>query len=256
MSGSRLPRPAMREDFRKRLRADLMNEAVALAEERRSRRWSIVFRVASWWASPIRPVVVAATLVAVLIAGAGTAAAGSAPGDATFVLKQVAEQVELALATSDESKVQVLAAQAQRRLDDLAKTSDRPDKAPTASTAYEAAVEKFAQAVETLRATEPGPAKRDAVEKVVEAARDKHIEVLEDLKDRLPAPAQQKIEQAIQEHEKLSPGKPDRPRPSERPGSGPGNVPAKPSESLNPRATETPRGGRPAQTPPPTPTRR
>jgi hypothetical protein len=249
---SRLPRPAIRDDFRKRLRADLMNEAVALAEERRLRRSSFWLRASSWWSeSRLRPTVVAATLVAVLIAGAGTAAAGSIPGDPTFAIKQAAEQVELALAPNDDAKVQVLATQAQRRLDELSRTSERPDKSPTASTAYEAAVEKFAAAVEALRAATPGT-KHQAVEAVVEAAHDKHIEVLEDLKDRLPAPAQEKVERAIQEHEKLSPGRPDRPRPSERPGS----APAVPSETPRIRATETPRGGRPSVTPSPTPTRR
>lgn len=242
MSGARLPRPALREDFRKRLRADLMNEAVALAEERRLRRSSFAFRLAGWWAGPVRPIVVGATLVAVLIAGAGTAAAGSVSGDPAFFLKQAAEQVELALADSDEAKVQVLATQAQRRLDELARTSDRPDRAPTASSAYEAAVAKFVAAVEALRATEGDASKRDAVERVVDAARNKHLEVLEDLKDRLPDPAKEKIEQAIDEQQKLSPGNPDRPgRPSERPGV----VPARPSETPRPRATETPRSGRP-----------
>ena len=250
MSDAKLPRPMIADDFRKRLRADLMNEAVVLAEERRLRRATPWLRLATWWAeSPLRPAVVAATLVAVLIAGAGTAAAGSIPGDPTFPLKQAAEQVELALATSGESKVQVLATQAQRRLDELARTTDHLEKAPTASAAYEAAVARFAAAVEALRAAEPGT-KREAVEQVVEAARDKHLEVLEVLKDRLPAPAQEKIEKAIEEHEKLSPTKTDRPRPTERPGG----VPARPTETPRVRATETPRGGRPSLSPPATPT--
>jgi hypothetical protein len=248
VNGTRLPRPTIGEDFRKRLRAELMNEAVALAEERRSRRSSLPLRLALWWSSPLRPVAVAATLVAVLVAGAGTAAAGSLPGDPTFVLKQAAEQVELALATSDDQKVQVLATQAQRRLEELARTTERPDKSPTASVAYEAAVARFAAAVEALRAAEPGQ-KHEAVEQVVEAARDKHVVILEELKDRLPPPAQEKIETAIREHEKLAPGKPDRPRPTERPGG----VPASPTASPAPRVTETPRGGRP--TPSSTPTR-
>ena len=252
MSGAKLPRPLLRDDFRKRLRADLMNEAVVLAEERRQRRSSPWLRVATWWAeSPLRPVAVAATLVAVLIAGAGTAAAGSLPGDPTFALKQAAEQVELALAPSADAKVQVLATQAQRRLDDLARTSERPEKAPTASVAYEAAVMRFAAAVEALRAAQPGT-KHEAVEQVVEAAHDKHIEVLEDLKERLPEPAQQGIERAIHEHEKLSPGRPERPRPTERPGG----VPTRPTETPRLRATEAPRGGRPSLSPAPTPTPR
>jgi hypothetical protein len=254
VSETKLPRPMVRDDFRKRLRADLMNEAVALAEERRLRRATPWLRVATWWAeSPLRPVVVAATLVVVLIAGAGTAAAGSISGDATFVLKQAAEQMELALAPNDEAKVQVLATQAQRRLDELARTSEHLEKAPTASVAYEAAVVRFAAAVEALRTADRG-AKREAVEHVVDAAHDKHIEVLEVLRDRLPEPAQEKIERAIEEHEKLSPGKPDRPRSTERPGG----VPQRPAETQRVRATETPRGGRPSLSPgaSPTPTQR
>ncbi len=260
MSGVRLPRPVMRDDVRRRLRAALVNEAVALAEERRAGRASLARRVASWWTEGrLRPVVVAATLVALLVAGAGTAAAGSLPGDPTFVLKQAAEQIELAVAPTDEAKVQVLATQAQRRLDELERAStERPERAPTASAAYQGAVQRFAAAVQAVRAATPG-SKHEAVERLVDAAHDKHIEVLEQLKDRLPEPAQHEIERAIEEHEKLSPGKPDRPRPSEHPGV----APTRPGETDRPRATatdrpratETPRGSRPTATATSTPAR-
>ena len=255
MSDMRMPRPRTTDEFRKRLRAELMNEAVALAEERRLRRRSITARFADWWsAGTLRPIAVTAALGLVLLAGAGSAAAGSLPGEPAFVLKQAAEQVELALAPGDEAKVNVLVAQAQRRLDDLQRASDRPDRSPTASDAYEAAVAKFAAAVEALRVATP-ETKHDAVEKVVEAARDKHVEVLEELKDRLPAPAQRKIERAIEEHEQLAgPAKPDRPRPSERPGGAPSRP--TPAESARPRASETPRGVRPTLLPSPGETHR
>jgi hypothetical protein len=257
VSDVRLPRPTVRDDFRKRLRADLINEAAALAEERRSRGSSRLARIASWWsAGRLRPIAAAATLVALLVAGAGTAAAGSVPGDPAFALKAAAEQVELALAPTDVDRVQVLASHAQHRLDDLARTSDRPEKAPTASAAYEAAVQRFAAAVQALRNAAPG-AKRDAVEQVVEAAHDKHLEVLRDLQERLPEPAQENIERAIEEHQKLTPGRPEHPRASERPGAAPSRPgdterprptpTARPTET--PRATETSRSGRATPTP-------
>lgn len=235
MNEVKLPRPAPREDFRKRLRADLMNEAVALAEERRSRR-SPGARLAGFWSAGRRPVVVAAALLVLLLGGTGAAAAGSLPGDPAYGLKRAAEHIELALASTSEARVRVLAAQAQRRLDELARAAERSDKAPTASAEYEAAVERFREAVEALRAAEPQE-KREAVEELVEAARDKHVPVLEQLKERVPEAAQRGIERALEEHRKLAPA------------GVPGERPGKPSEQ--PRVTESPRGGRPSVLPTP-----
>lgn len=272
MSGTRLPRPRLSDDVRKRLRADLMNEAVALAEERRQRSASLPARLRWWTRGPrLRAVAVVATLVVMLVGGAGAAAAGSLPGDPAFGLKRVAEEVELALAPTDDAKVQVLATQAQRRLDDLARTTDQPAKAPTASVEYEAAVKRFAAAVEALRSAQPGT-KHDAVEQVVEDAREKHVPVLEDLRQRLPAGAQKGIERAIDEQEKLSPtaAPGDRGRPTARPTRTPEpseqkkdeHTPAptareteRPRPTITPRPTETPRatetsrGERPTETP-------
>ncbi|MBI2773131.1 MAG: hypothetical protein HYX56_01370 [Chloroflexi bacterium] len=222
MNDTRLPRPVMRDSARARLRGALMSEAVRLAEERRARRASRF-----GWIIGLRPVALAAALALVLVAGAGAAAASSLPGDAAFGLKRAAEQVELTLARSDDAKVKVLADQAQRRLDELARSATRDDRSPTASVEYEKAVERFAQAVEAVRAAEPED-KRAAVETLVEAARDKHVKVLEQLKDRVPEEAQQGIERAIEDHGKLA-----------APGKGP---------SKTPRPSETPRGGRPAPT--------
>lgn len=204
MSEIRLPRPEPRAEFRKRLRAQLMNEAVALAEQRRSRRgWSF-----SLLAHRLRPLAVGAVLVAVLAGGAGVAAAGSLPGDVAFPLKRAAEQVELALARGDEARVEVLAAQAQRRLDELQRASaDRPERAPTASEQYAAAVTRFRAAVDALRAAEPQD-KRKKVEQVIETAHEKHVQVLEQLKDRVPQPAKKEIERALEEQEKIGSGKP------------------------------------------------
>jgi hypothetical protein len=219
-----------------------MNEAVALAEERRLRRVSFGSRLLTFMTVRMRPVAVAATLVAMLLGSAGVAAAGSLPGDPAFALKRAAEEVELALAPDHDAKVRVLAAQAERRLDELGRTASRSDKAPTASTEYEAAVKRLAAAVAALR-TAPAGERREAVEQVVEAARDKHVQVLEELKERLPDEAKRGIERAIEQQKQIAPGKPDE------------RSPRKGTEPERPRASETPRGGRPSATPPRAPSR-
>lgn len=259
MSGIRLPRPEPRAEFRKKLRIQLMNEAVALAEERRLRRRSFADRLRWWVAGPrLRGIAVVASLIAVLLAGTGVAAAGSLPGDPAFGIKRAAEEVELAIAPSDDAKIDVLAAQAQRRLDDLTRAAARPDKAPTASAEYQAAVQRFAAAVRALRAAPPR-SKHEAVEQVVEAARDKHVPVLEELKERLPEDAQKGIDRAIEEHEKLSPRGGDRsPKPGVVPGrSGEPARTAEPARTFEPtRTPQSTRTPEPRETPRPTETQR
>lgn len=245
MNDVRLPRPTPREDFRKRLRSDLMNEAVALAEERRARRRSFAERLATFLAVRMRPIAVAATIVAILLAGSGAAAAGSLPGDPAFGLKRAVEAIEVALAPSEEAKVRVLAVQTERRLEDLTKSASRPDKAPTASAEYEAAVQRLAAAVAALRTAAPD-AKREAVEEVVEAARDKHVQVLETLRERLPEGAQEGLERATEQHDKI---KERGPKDEDRPGNAPSKEDARQSD--RPRASESPRGGRPSVQPTP-----
>ena len=260
MSDMKLPRPSARDEFRKRLRADLVNEAVRLAEARRRRTFGQ--RLVGWWsAGPLRPIAVTVALLVMLVAGTGVAAAGSLPGDPTYGLKRAAEQVELAFALTAEAKVEVLGAQAQRRLDELSQVAERSDKAPTASDEYDAAVERFGAAVDALRAAEPED-KRGLVDELVDAARAKHVPVLEELRDRVPAPAQKGIDRALEEHRRLAPGgKPSQApgKPSERPGNGPKKdaeaTPAltptpTPSPTDTPLPTETPRGGRPSSVPP------
>lgn len=248
MSGVKLPRPSARDEFRKRLRADLVNEAVRLAEQRRHRTFGQ--RLVELWATgPLRAIAVAAVLFAMLVAGTGVAAAGSLPGDPTYGLKRAAERVELALALTAEAKLEVLAAQAQRRLDELAQVAGRSETAPTASDDYDAAVERFGAAVDALRSAEPED-KRELVDELVEAARAKHVPVLEELRDRVPVPAQQGIDRALEEHRRLSPaGKPSQApgKPSEKPGNGPKTDQ---TPSATPGGAETPRGGRPSSVPP------
>lgn len=209
MSDVRFPRPSVRSEFRRRLRADLMREAVALAEERRARRaWPLAL-----FAFRLRPIAVTAAVALVLLGGSGYAAAGSLPGDPAYGLKRAAEEVELALAAGDEARVRVLAAQSERRLEELQRSAARPDRSPTASAEYQAAVQRFSAAVSAVRSA-PAGEKRDAVEKVVEAARDKHVQVLETLRERLPGTAQEKVDKAIEQHKQNDEKRDDRPRTS------------------------------------------
>jgi len=239
MSELRLPRPELRPEFRKRLRAQLMAEAVVLAEERRAHPWRV--RLASWTVGALRPLLVTAVLAVMLLGGAGVAAAGALPGDLTYGLKQAAERVELALAFDEERKAEVLAAQAQRRLEELSRTaSERPDKAPTASESYTDAVERFREAVEAVRQAEPAD-KREAVEELVDAAKAKHVPVLETLRERVPEAAQQGIDRALEEHKKLEAGKnaPGRPGSPGRSGDAPQGAEATASPTPSPSATAT-----------------
>lgn len=240
MSDARLGRPEPRAAFRARLRAELVREAAVLAAERAARR--------SWWSSllapALRPAFAVATAAVLLFASAGVAAAGSLPGDPAFALKRAAEQIEVTLAPSDEARARVLAAQAARRLDELSRAATRPERAPTATAEYEAAVDRLAKAVEALRDPSTREAQREAVGEVVEAAREKHVQVLEALRDRLPDAAKPGIDRAIEQTEKLRQG------PGPNPAGPEQRAPAdrsRPPAPAAPRAT--PRGAAPGTFP-------
>ena len=91
----RLPAPKMRDDFRAELRARLMREAVtALAPRPSGTAWLI-----------LRPAVGVGLAAVLLLAGTGTAAAGSLPGDATFPLKKAFENIQVTLTPVTESSI-------------------------------------------------------------------------------------------------------------------------------------------------------
>ena len=245
-----LPRPEPRERFRREFRGRLMAEArIALAP--RETAWTS-FRN-SW----LRPAVAFAAIAVFLVGGSGLAAAGSLPGDPAFALKRAAEDVQLALATDDNTRIEVLATQADHRLAELSSaTTDRPAAAPTASAAYADAVAKLTAAIQALRAKpDPGEVKNDAARDVAERARAKHIVVLDELEARAPEEARDSIEQAKHEAEKL--GSSDEHKPAKGPGAVPTRTPARtaePAESGDHDGDAT-RSGAPA-TPRPTETRR
>jgi hypothetical protein len=232
----RLPRPEPRDAFKRALRAQLMAQA-PLVLARRETAWSR-FQV-SW----MKPALAAAAVVLVLVAGAGKAAADSLPGDLTFGLKTAAEQVQLALALDDTTRLKVLSEDADHRLAELTRAiTTRPNVAPTATAEYAAAVARFTAAVDALRGKPDTSAdKRTEVEDVIDAARAKHQAVLDELEKTAPADEKLDLERARDEADKLRPSdKPDRTKTPQ------------PTRTQPARASETPRGGEPTRTPLPT----
>lgn len=234
-----LEAPRARSGFREKLRRRLIMVAQTELQPRPRQRW-FAFRIAPRYAFA------AAALVAAAGASSGIAAASSLPGEPAFGLKVAIEQVELAFAFDDAAKVAVLARQSERRLDELARTTQRPDKAPTASTTYEQTVEKFTSAVDHLQAAPPDH-KREAAREVAESAAAKHVAVLQALKQRLPSPG---IDRALERAKELEAhAKQQGPRPSPSPSASPS-----PTRSASPRASPTP-SPRPTATPTSSPRR-
>ena len=239
MSGRRLPEPRIRDEFRRELRARLMREAaVTLAPKRRDSAWT------TW----LRPALAAGLAALVLIAGAGSAAAGSVPGDATFGLKRAIEEVRVALTFDDVQRVRVLAEIADQRLSELEQVAGRDDKAPTASEEYALAVTRFRAAVDALQQAAPED-KSELAQDVADAARDKHEIVLEQLKDRLSDKAKDSVDRATAEELRDTPqntkdkqDKKDKGNGSDE-GSSPANNTASPrgNERTNSPRTSTPR---------------
>ena len=195
MSERRLPEPRLRDEFRRELRARLMREAaVTLVPKRRDTAWT------AW----LRPALAGGLVALVLVVGAGTAAANSLPGDATFGLKRAIEEVRVALTFDEVERVRVLAELADQRLSELEKVASRDDKAPTASDEYAQAVARFRAAVDALQQAAPDD-KSGLAQDVADAAREKHEFILEHLKDRLSDKAKDAVDRATEEEQRDTP---------------------------------------------------
>ena len=247
----RFPEPKLRDEFRRELRARLMREAPAILAPRRGTAWT------SLWRSPALGAGLAGIL---LVAGAGTAAAGSLPGDPAFPLKRAIEDVQVNLTFDDVQRVQLLAQLADRRLQDLQAVAERSDKAPTASEEFAAAVARFRAAVDAIQQAAPAE-KSDRVQDVVDAARAKHEAILDEVQRKLENErAREAIERAKDEENKETkseergddPQRTPRPtrtpsrssRPSLSPRTGESDSPlrtASPRPALTPRFSATPR---------------
>ena len=229
----RLPEPRLRDEFRRELRARLMAEAPSLLAPRRETAWTF-----------LRPAMAVGLAGLVLIAGAGTAAAGSLPGDPAFALKKAFEDAQVNFTFDDVQRVQLLSHIADRRLEELQKVVDRDDKAPTASEEFAQAVVKFRAAVDAVQQSAP-EGKSTAVQNVVDAARDKHEAVLDEVEQRVSNDkAKDAIERAKDEENKDTQDEKSKrgndPKKTARPTRTP--TPSRsPRPSQTPRATETPR---------------
>jgi hypothetical protein len=246
----RFPQPKPREEFVKQLRARLIQEApVALAPRRRGTAWAF-----------LRPALGAAMTLTLLFAGAGTAAAGSVAGDATFGLKRAFEDLQVNLTLDDVQRVELLAKIADRRLQELQQVANRgtDDVGVTpASEEFRQAVLKFRAAVNAVQPTAPAK-KAEQVQQVVDKSRDTHAPIVDALHQKLnDDKARDALDRARDEEDKdtseddhngTSQGG-DEPKRSARPTRVPTPArSARPTETT-PRATPTPRGqetGRPA----------
>ncbi len=238
MSEQRLPDPRIRDEFRRELRARLMREAaVILVPKRRDTAWT------AW----LRPAFAAGLAALVLTIGAGSAAAGSVPGDLTFGLKRAMEEVRVALTFDDVERVRVLSEIADERLSELERVASRDDKAPTASEAYAEAVTRFRAAVDALQKAAPEDDKSDLAQDVADAAREKHEMVLEYLRARLSDKAKDSVDRATEEERKDTPNTKDKKDKSESENQG-----TTPANNTSPRGsdrTQSPRTSPPGRRP-------
>ena len=250
MSGM-LPRPEPRNAFKRELRARLMTQAPGILTPRET-TWSR-FRGSLL----LRPALVAAVITLMVAGGAGKAAAVSLPGDVAYPLKIAAEQVQLAFALDDSTRLRVLAEQADHRLAELAESvSGRHDSTSAAEDAYAKAVQSLTTAVESVRA-EPNVSadQKTAAEDVVDEAHQKHALVLDDLSTKVSSSEEPDVERARQESDKLhASGRPLRtPESTTRPDHTPTPLPAR--NAASPSRTPDQRIGAPTRSPSPSPSR-
>lgn len=246
---NRLPEPRIRDEFRRELRARLMREAaVVLVPKRRDNAWTAWLRRDNAWTAWLRPALVSGLAALVLVVGAGSAAAGSVPGDLTFGLKRAMEEVRVALTFDEVERVRVLAEIADQRLAELERVASRDDKAPTASEAYADAVTRFRAAVDALQNAAPEEDKSDLAQDVADTAREKHEMVLEWLRERLSEKAKGSVDRAIDEERKDTPNttkeKKDKGEKPENQGTSPNNTEPRGNER-----TTSPRTAPPARRP-------
>ena len=180
------PHPSASPALRAQLRSSLLSAPVEFAVAPRRRGWLA-----------LRPVLTAAVILAVALGGAGYAAASSLAGDPAFVLKQAAEEIELASAPNDAARLRTLVAHSDRRLAELRTAiATRPASANAASQAYLSAVKHIDAAVKGVLSQPSSERRDDAVRDATEAS-GSHLEILKELEQRLPEAAQPGIRRAI-----------------------------------------------------------
>lgn len=183
------------------------------------------------WTMRLRPVLAVLVSFALLAGGAGSAAAGSLPGDTAFGLKRAVEDVQVAIAPDDTARLDLLVALTGRRLDELETlVSQRSGAVGVGTAEYADALARVQQMLTTL-ANEPATSQRDAAIERAEVAVAAHVVRLEALATKLPEAAQQGIERAIDAGKGIGAEKTERPAKSSEPGKPsdvPGGAPASP----------------------------
>ncbi|MDE3194569.1 MAG: hypothetical protein KGN00_12890, partial [Chloroflexota bacterium] len=202
--------------LRTRVRAEIMAAPVAPLAPKGAR-----------WLGALRPLLAGVLVVAVLAAGAGSAAAGSLPGDPAFPLKRAVENVQVALAANDAARLDLLTDQLDRRLTELETVATRhPSSVAVAMSEYEGALARVETEMAVV-AREPESAGRDAAIARATAAAQEQIARLRALEATLPAAARSGIERAIEAQQRIESGRPGTP-------GGPGSAPNATREPSHP----------------------
>jgi hypothetical protein len=229
-----------RPEFRSDLRSRLLAQVGPVATTRRT---------TPWWALRVpRFALAAVAVVAMLFGGTGLAAAGSLPGEPLFGLKRAAEEVALAVAFDDGTRIQRLADQVSARVAELR----RADGAARAAAALESAraLERLSEAQRAGGVDAPGS-------QSAEDARDQAEAVLRDLEQRLPAEAAEGIRRAIEAGPPVETGPREEPgRPTTPPADRGGRPSASPSPERGVERSTPPGRGATRSAPPSAPERR
>jgi hypothetical protein len=213
----------IRPAFRARLRASLLATPAAAESP------------LAWWprAMALRPIAVAILVLVLLAAvGGGAAAAASLPGDPAFAIKRAVEDVQVALASDDVSRLDTLLAQEDRRLADLETLSARrASAAAVAANEYAAAAARLDAMLARVTGMPEYEQRDEALARAAAKSAD-HLSRLEALAAWLPDAAQPGIQRAIEVQERVhgksdsAPGKSETPNaPSPKRGGPPSGRP-------------------------------
>jgi len=238
MSGPDLPERELREfeaDLRRRAR---LGAPAALRSELRASLLAAPIspgrRPSFWSRLALRPALALGLVIALLVAGTGSVAAASLPGDPAFGLKRAVEDAQVSLAADDPARLELLVAFSNRRLADLeTAAAARPRATGAATDEYLRSVARV-EAILALVLTEPASATREAAIVTASASSADHIAQLQALLGRLPAAAQPGLEHAIDAQQTVHAKSGDAPGRSAPPGTGTGGAPVRPSEHGGP----------------------
>jgi hypothetical protein len=255
--------PVMRDQFRRELRARLMQEAPIYLTPRHDNAWTTIFG-----SRLLRPALAAGIGTFVLVVSAGTVSAGSLPGDPAFGVKRAIEDMQVTITFDEVQRVQLLSQIADRRLQELqqiankddGQQNNKDDKQVTASTEFVQAVERFRSAADQVQTVAP-PAAAQQVQQIVETAREQHGQVIDELQQKVSADkAKDNLDKARDEEDKntkeeqkgqqgqntqggQSPDPKKTPRPTRTPSPSRSPRPTETQRATSaPRATTTDRG--------------